>query len=136
MKDLLNEQDLKEYLFEKVIPFLCLVPSESKLRQILDLALSVEVGKYSQITTTENFDLKELLRCVFADRKVSIQELNSISELFGLRNVEQRYVKAALTEEFKQGEGELLKTLDNLLSVVDEEITQELEQIENKIRES
>ena len=136
MKDVLNEQDLKEYLFTKILPFLCLVPSESKLQQILNLALSVEVEKYSEETMAENFDLKELLRCVFADRKVSIQELNSISELFGLRDVEQRYVKAALTEEFKQGEGELLKTLDNLLSVVDEEIARELEEIAKKIKES
>lgn len=136
MKDAIEQQDLKEYLFEKIIPFLCLVPAESKLRQILDLALSVEVEKYSREMAEENFALKELLRCVFADRRVSIQELNSISALFGLREVEQRYVKAALTQEFKQGEGELLKTLDNLLSVVDEEITPELEQIAKKIKES
>ncbi|MEM9542277.1 MAG: hypothetical protein AAGA60_22640 [Cyanobacteria bacterium P01_E01_bin.42] len=135
MKDTLEEQDLKEYLFKKIIPFLCLVPAESKLRQILDLALSVEVEKYSQEEAEENLDLKGLLRCVFADRRVSIRELNSISELFGLREVEQRYVKAALTQEFKQGEGELLKTLDNLLSVVDEEIIHDLEQIAKKLKE-
>lgn len=135
VKDALDEQDLKEYLFKKIIPFLCLVPSESKLRQILDLALSVEVEKYSPEIAADNFDLKELLRCVFADRKVSIQELNSISALFGLRDVERRYVKAALTAEFKQGEGELLKTLDNLLSVVEEDMTRDLEEIEQKIKD-
>ncbi|MEA5471776.1 hypothetical protein [Spirulina sp. 06S082] len=132
MNNAIAAEELKEYLFTKIIPFLCLVPSESKLRQILDLALSVEVDQFPQDLAGNDFDLKALLRCIFADRKVSIRELNSIAELFGLREEEQRYVKDVLTKEFKQGEGELLKTLDNLLSVVDEEITQDLEIIAGK----
>lgn len=135
MKNAIAEEELKEYLFTKIIPFLCLVPSEGKLRQILDLALSVEVDKLPQDIENNTFDLKALFRCIFADRKVSIRELNSISELFGLREIEQQYVKELLTQEFKQGEGELLKTLDNLLSVVDEEITQELEAIAEKSKQ-